>query len=171
MTKPKPPAKKPAAKGVRPPKSKTPFQHWREGDAPLEELCSHIASGGHLNGFCKARGIPYTTMLGWINADSAPARAEMYARAREDRADLLADEILDIADDAKGDIYIDDDGVERTNHEVVARAKLRVDARKWIACKLKPRVYGDKLQQEVTGKDGRPVEFTEIRRTVVDPKP
>ena len=30
----------------------------------------------------------------------------------------------------------------------VSRNKLRVDSRKWIAAKLKPRVYGDKVQVE-----------------------
>ena len=32
----------------------------------------------------------------------------------------------------------------------MARAKLRIDARKWIAAKMKPRVYGEKL--DLTGK-------------------
>jgi hypothetical protein len=79
----------------------------------------------------------------------------MYARAREDRSDKLADEIVAISDESHNDTYVDDDGNVRTNHEVVARAKLRVDARKWVASKLKPRVYGDKLDltQTVTVRD------------------
>jgi hypothetical protein len=56
----------------------------------------------------------------------------------------LADEICDIADDASND-YMEsgDDGV-KYNGDAVARSKLRVDARKWVAAKLKPKVYGDK---------------------------
>ena len=36
----------------------------------------------------------------------------------------------------------------------VARNRLRVDARKWVASKLKPKKYGDKMTQEHTGADG-----------------
>lgn len=56
--------------------------------------------------------------------------AEQYARARAAQADTLADELLDIADD---------------DAEDVNRSRLRVDARKWIASKLKPKSYGDKM--------------------------
>lgn len=77
--------------------------------------------------------------------------SEKYARARESQADVLFDEILAIADSQEGDVYIKD-GVEFTNHDVINRARLRVDARKWMAGKLRPKVYGDKLQH--TGADG-----------------
>lgn len=104
-------------------------------------------------GFCAQHGFNYTTVLKWLDADSV--RGEMYARAREDRSDKLADEIVAISDQSEWDTYTDDNGNVRTNQEVVARAKLRVDARKWVAAKLKPRVYGDKLDltQTVTIKD------------------
>jgi hypothetical protein len=72
-----------------------------------------------------------------------------YALAREDQADTLADEIIDIADDSKHDIMIvtNPDGSEREveNREVVNRSRLRVDARKWVASKLKPKKYGDAM--------------------------
>jgi hypothetical protein len=70
-----------------------------------------------------------------------PEFAEQYAHARDSQADTLADEILDIADDGSND-YMGDD--ETYNGDAVARSKLRVDARKWIASKLKPKKYGDK---------------------------
>lgn len=113
-------------------------------DASLDALCDYIVAGGHLNGFCKERGYSYTSALRWLNGD--PARSEMYARAREDRSDTLAEEIVEISDAAENDTYVDAQGNTRTDHEVVARSKLRVDARKWVASKLKPRVYGDKVQ-------------------------
>lgn len=136
-------------KSPRPPKKPTqpltPMQAWRAlpEDEALSELCGHVIEGGHLAGFCKAKGIAYVTMLDWIN--SADRRTEMYARAREDRSDVLADQIIAISDDSKSDTYIDGEGKERVDTEVVGRAKLRVDARKWVASKLKPRVYGEKL--------------------------
>lgn len=57
--------------------------------------------------------------------------------------DAMADEILVIADDGTGDSWTDDDGVVRTNHDVIARSKLRVDTRKWLMSKLAPKKYGD----------------------------
>ena len=36
------------------------------------------------------------------------------------------------------------DGKEIINQDVIARSRLRVDARKWIASKLLPKKYGDK---------------------------
>ena len=88
-------------------------------------------------------------MLDWINAVSS--RAEMYARAREDRSDKLADEIVAISDECEYQPVTDMSGKTVAlvfDKTAVARNKLRVDARKWIAAKLKPRVYGDKVQVE-----------------------
>lgn len=81
----------------------------------------------------------------------------MYARAREDQADTLADEIVEIADDGTNDTYLNSDGIALTNQDVIARSKLRVDARKWIAAKLKPRKYGDRQVHEHGGLDGAPM--------------
>ena len=101
--------------------------------------------------FCRKNEFAYTTMLDWINAD--PSRAEMYARAREDRSDKLADEIVAISDECEYEPVRDISGntvgvvFDKT---AVARNKLRIDARKWTAAKLKPRVYGDKVHLEGT---------------------
>ncbi|HDL7100129.1 TPA: hypothetical protein PXM79_002920 [Yersinia enterocolitica] len=73
---------------------------------------------------------------------------QQYARARAIQAELLAEEIITIADDSSGDVIVDDDGKEQTNHERVARSRLRVDARKWYASKLAPKRYGDRVQHE-----------------------
>jgi hypothetical protein len=35
---------------------------------------------------------------------------------------------------------------------MIERARLKVDARKWVAAKLKPKKYGDKLQTEHSGE-------------------
>ena len=65
-----------------------------------------------------------------------PEFAEMYARAREDQADTLADELVAVADDET--IPADS-------------RRIRVDARKWAASKLKPRAYGDRLDMNHSG--------------------
>lgn len=62
------------------------------------------------------------------------------------QADLFADEILEIADETGTDLTTDDKGKVTVEHEVVARSRLRVDARKWLMARLAPKKYGDKLQ-------------------------
>ena len=74
----------------------------------------------------------------------------MYTRAREVQAEIMAEEIIAIADDSAGDITIDEDGREIVNHEAIQRSRLRVDARKWVAAKLLPRKYGDHEHKTVT---------------------
>jgi len=116
-------------------------------------ICEQIADGNSLRSICADEDMPSkTTVFRWLAADTA--FRDHYARAREAQADSLADDILDIADESAHDTYIDENGNERTNTEVVARSRLRVDARKWIAAKLKPKVYGDKVSAELSGPNG-----------------
>jgi hypothetical protein len=78
--------------------------------------------------------------------------SNQYARAKEDQADYLAEEILEIADDSSGDTDYTETGKIVMNAEFVARSRLKVDARKWIAAKLKPKKYGDKVDVTTDGK-------------------
>jgi hypothetical protein len=76
--------------------------------------------------------------------------SEQYDAAKRAQADLMAEEITDIADEGFNDKYINDDGKVVIDHDVVQRSRLRVDARKWIASKLLPKVYGEKSEQKIT---------------------
>jgi hypothetical protein len=62
----------------------------------------------------------------------------------------MAEEIVEISDEGKRDTYIDAYGNERTDYDVIARSKLRVDTRKWLLAKMLPKVYGDRIAQDVT---------------------
>ena len=105
------------------------------------------------------------TVCRWL-ADSLTFQ-QQYARAREAQADTLFDEILDIADDGRNDTTVDDEGNKRTDHDVIARSRLRVDARKWMAGKLRPKKYGDRL--ELAGDPDAPVKIETIKRVIIDP--
>ena len=118
-------------------------------NALADKICERLASGESLVRVCKDPDMPgLSTVFRWL-ADNESFR-DNYARAREVQADVLADEILDIADDGINDSYTDDEGGERTNYDVIARSKLRVDARKWIASKLLPKKYGERQQVDAT---------------------
>ena len=74
-----------------------------------------------------------------------------YARAKADQVMILAEQIIEIADDAQNDVIDTDDGPV-VNREIVERCKIRIDARKWLASKLAPKIYGDK--SALTNADG-----------------
>lgn len=57
-----------------------------------------------------------------------------FALAQSARAELLADEIIDIAD----------------TESDPQRARNRIDARKWVASKLKPNKFGDRIDVNVS---------------------
>lgn len=60
-----------------------------------------------------------------------------YARAKPSRADMAAEDIIRIADDENIDVQ---------------RARNMIDARKWIASKLLPQVYSDRVEINVTSE-------------------
>ncbi|MCW1908587.1 MAG: hypothetical protein KIH63_004570 [Candidatus Saccharibacteria bacterium] len=74
-----------------------------------------------------------------------PEFAALYAEAKRHQADLLAEEIAEISDNSTRDLIETEKGWV-ANAAKVQRDRLRVDTRKWIACKLLPKVYGDKTQ-------------------------
>lgn len=89
------------------------------------------------------------TVFNWLNPESDYHDKEFlhnYALAQQIRAEREFEEIIDIADDQEGDVYIDADGIERINHNVINRSRLRVDARKWRLAKMQPKKYGDRIQ-------------------------
>ena len=116
----------------------------------FDKICVRIANGESLRKICKDDKMPnITTVWHWLNNNEALDK--QYTRAREEQAETFVDEILDIADESKDDTSIDENGKLIINQEVIARSRLRVDSRKWIASKLKPKRFGDytKIQAEV----------------------
>lgn len=96
-------------------------------------------------------GVSYTAVKEALRKDAD--FAAQYARAKQDQADVLADEIIEISDDSTKDIDIITMGeiqVPMVNKEVIMRSKLRVDSRKWLAAKLAPKKYGEAIQVDVT---------------------
>lgn len=108
----------------------------------------------------KESGISTSTFFVWLNDEKYPERAKQYARAHEIRAEIMADEILEIADDGKNDLMTivkGDQEYELENKEVTNRSRLRVDARKWLMSKKLPKVYGDSLK--LSGDADAPLEM------------
>lgn len=131
-------------------------------------ICQRIAEGESLRSICKGEHMPaMSSVFRWLADDANESFREQYAHAREVQAESMAEEILEIADDGSNDTYKDDNGNERTDQEVIGRSRLRVDARKWLLSKMMPKKYGEKIQQEIGGKDGGPL-VVEITRFGTD---
>ena len=100
------------------------------------------------------------TFFGWLRGDEA--LNEQYAKAKEAQTEVLSEEMVDIADDATND-YMEakgDEGVSwRLNGEHIQRSKLRIETRKWLLGKLRPKKYGDFTRNEVSGPDGKALAF------------
>ena len=119
-------------------------------------ICRRLVEGESLRSICRDDTMPaISTVMGGLFDGKHDEFSEQYARARQAQAELRADEIVDIADDTSGDVTTDEDGKETVNHEHISRSRLRVDSRKWVASKLLPKVYGDRLQH--TGDGGGPI--------------
>jgi hypothetical protein len=121
-----------------------------------DRICERIAEGESLRTICRDEGMPaMSTVFKWLAANEA--FSEQYARAREAQADALFEDILPIADDGRND-WMEKQDAEggnagwRENGEALRRSQLRIDARKWMASKLKPKKYGEKLDLNVDGK-------------------
>ncbi len=112
------------------------------------KICERLAEGESLRAICLDDDMPSkSSVFRWLDANQS--FRDQYARAREFQADTMADEIQDIADDGTNDWMEkrlnDGSVIEVVNHEHIQRSRLRVDTRKWVASKLKPKKYGDKL--------------------------
>jgi hypothetical protein len=123
------------------------------------DICGRLAGGESLAAICRAdEKLPdIRTIYRWLADEKNDGFRQLYAQAREDQADTLADEILAIADEKP--VMPAPEGVAGApvalDSAAVAHQRLRIDARKWIASKLKPRKYGDKV--ELGGPDGGPI--------------
>lgn len=112
-------------------------------------ICSLLADGQSLRQICEAEDMPSrATVFKWLS--TYPLFADQYARAREEQADAIADEITWIAD----------------TEEDPQKARVRIDARKWVAGKMRPKKYGDKTV--LSGDPENPVQFQRIERVIVD---
>lgn len=128
----------------------------------IEAVCERVANCEFLEDIAKSCDVSRGTLSLWLSRDD---NVTMYARARDLQADKMADDIIKIADDGENDTYTDDQGQVKTNQDVIARSRLRVDARKWLASKMAPKKYGEKL--ELAGDKDNPLSIAVIERRII----
>lgn len=122
-------------------------------------ICARLEAGESLRAICASDDMPArTTVRGWVIQD-IEGFADRYASARDAGLEEMAEDLLEIADDAAQDVAMTEKGPV-VDHEHIARSRLRVDTRKWLLSKRLPKAYGDKSAVEVSGPGGGPVQLT-----------
>lgn len=109
------------------------------------DICAKLAEGESLRTVCSRPGVPgKATVFRWLKEHEE--FRDQYAKATDTRADSIFEEMLELADDVK------EDGA------AVAKARLQIDTRKWVLSRMAPKKYGDKVVNELVGKDGGPIQ-------------
>lgn len=108
-------------------------------------ICERLADGESLRAICSGDGMPSrASVFRWLG--SHQEFRDQYARARDEQAEAFADEIVSISDEADVTTKVDGEDVTLALDATgIARNRLRIDARKWVASKLKPKKYGENV--------------------------
>ena len=116
------------------------------------QICEHICDGKSLKAIGAIKGMPSRgCIFRWISEHAF--FEDLYTRAKAEQIEIKVDEMNEIADNGMND-YMESQGKDgqpagyRTNGEAIQRSKLRIDTIKWQASKLKPKKYGDRLQDD-----------------------
>lgn len=104
---------------------------------------SMVGEGLSLRKASLMHGVSAQTVLRALDGDRA--LAEQYDRARAAVIERLADEVMELADAPVAKL---DNGA--TDPGLVRQRQLQVDTRKWFLSKLAPKVYGDRLDVQVS---------------------
>lgn len=114
-----------------------------------DRICGALSEGVSLRRVCKTAGVPGRKIVRkWL--DENVLFSAQYARARKQGIEHHIEEIIDLADTATPE-----------NAHVV---RLRVDTRKWLASKVLPKVYGDRLEVGGELEVSREIDIREIAR-------
>lgn len=105
-----------------------------------QAVLDRIVEGNSLRQICRDLGITPAPVIRWIA--KSDERGQQYARAQDERADSLAEEIDELARRAVAEPALAN-GI-----------RVAIDAKKWIASKLKPKRYGDKIDANISGSVG-----------------
>ena len=105
----------------------------------VNKIIHRIRHGRSVQSIINELKIGETTFYSWLKDKDKLEFQQEYARAKQDAADYHADSLIEIAD----------------NEPDVNRAKIKIDTRKWVASKLKPKVYGEKTT--VSGDPDAPI--------------
>jgi hypothetical protein len=110
----------------------------------IDGILERIAEGVTVKKAAEEFFLSSSKFHSWVMKD--PLIAERYDEARKIQAEVMLDDMLEIADDGANDTYVDSKGNTRTDYDVVQRSKLRIEQRRWQGSKVNPDRFGDKVK-------------------------
>jgi hypothetical protein len=110
----------------------------------LEQICELIADGKSLRSICAEGKMEKKTIMRWLRDDHEFQAA--YAQARQHSADAMAEQLQDLAQEALA------------SPERAQAVRVAADILKWTASKLKPKSYGERIEQHVIEEAASPAE-------------
>ena len=121
-----------------------------------DRFFARLAMGESVRTVCAEDNMPaMTTIFRWLR-EKEDFRKQ-YDVAKQEATEAMSEDLLDIADNGVNDwmeVHYgkDDDASWRVNGEAIQRSRLRVDVRKWLMSKMKPKKYGEKLDLTSAGE-------------------
>ena len=121
------------------------------------EICARISEGRSVREIVKDNKMPSSsTIFRWLLDERYKKFWEQYKKARNIQAELMFEELLEIADDGSND-WVERMGKSgeswwQVNGETIGRSRLRVDTRKWYLSKVLPKKFGEKLDMTSGGE-------------------
>jgi hypothetical protein len=128
-----------------------------------DKICEQVADGKSIRTICAGDDMPaVSSIFKWIR--DYPEFSEQYRLAKEDCADAMAEDCIDIIDNQVEQpllvegipMAIDGKMVMVKDNVSVSHAKERVAVRLKLMSKLMPKKYGDKL--ELGGDPNNPIQ-------------
>ena len=121
-----------------------------------------IANGQSLSSILRREGMPSYSWAKQQLRNNAELR-QQYDPALEDRGDRLAEELIELAF-----TKLPDDLDGRAQSAWVQHLRVKIDVLKWTASKLRPRVYGERLDVSVTNTQISITQALELAQARVD---
>lgn len=126
-------------------------------DELFQEICDRLTEGESLRQICRDGHMPTCgAIYTMLRNEENRARLHQYRIARDIQTDVKFEELEEIAEDGSND-WIEkelDNGriITVPDHEHISRSKLRVETKKWVIGKMKPKKYGDKIDVTSDGE-------------------
>lgn len=118
----------------------------------VEKICDMIIAGDSLRKIGGTEGMPeLDTMCKWFHKH--PEFYEKYIKAKEVRAELAFDELIEMADDEDVKTF-----------EQVNRQNMRINTRKWCLARMNFSRFGDKQEKKHSGE----INITKVEQVIVD---
>lgn len=130
-----------------------------------DEICFRMANGESARVICRDDHMPcIATVFNWLKSNKQ--FLEQYEIAKEQMVECFASEMTEIADDSTNDFYEkalkNGDVSVVGDMELVNRAKLRVETRKWVCERLMPKRYGPKSDLNIGGQSENPLSVVQL---------